>query len=68
MITNEGLKSKETENNLCFFTVMPQLKQQQLHAVSIQQQQKFVVFTIQGSKLLNIAQFFIFHIHMYVIT
>ena len=47
---------------------MPQLKQQQLHAVSIQQQQKFVVFTIQGSKLLNIAQFFIFHIHMYVIT
>ena len=47
---------------------MPQLKQHQLHAVSIQQQQKIVVFTIQGSKLLNIAQFFIFHIHMYVIT
>ena len=45
---------------------MPQLKQQQLHAVSIQQQQKSVVFTIQGSKLLNIAQFFIFHIYIYI--
>ena len=47
---------------------MPQLKQQLLHAASIQQQQKFVVFTVQGSNLLNIAQLFIFHIHMYVIT